>query len=312
MTRVLIAASADGGTFGQVPGLHLRIEDQSTGNELARFDITTATSETAFVFGELYLHASGWKFRAVGQGYDSGLAGLATDYGITVDESPAPSVADEPATSPAPPVGQAPAPPPLQPAGVINLDKGRVLLRKRESVSLTQAGAPPLSKVVMGLGWDPARTGAKVDLDASAIAYSVKGSKLAIVWFMHKEEYRGAVVHSGDNLTGAGDGDDEQIRVDLSALPPDVKYLLFTINSFSGQKFTETKNAYCRLLDGATNAELVRFELSDGEPQTGVLMACLTREPNNTWTMKSLGEFHKGRTAKAMVDPGSKAVTRSS
>ncbi len=80
---VLIAASADGGTFGAVPDLALTVHD-GDGGRLALFEITDATTETAFVFGEFYRRAGGWKFRAVGQGYASGLAGLATDFGISV------------------------------------------------------------------------------------------------------------------------------------------------------------------------------------------------------------------------------------
>jgi len=304
--RVVIGASADGGTFGQVPGLHIRLLDAGSGAELARFDITDATSETAFVFGEFYLHSGAWKFRAVGQGYATGLAGLAIDFGITVDDAPAPAPSSAPSLIPT-----ASAPQPASAAassGVVNLDKGQVSLRKNEAVSLVKTGARPLSKVVMGLGWDPAQRGRNIDLDASVISYDGSGRKLEIVWFIHKREYGGAIVHSGDNLTGQGEGDDEQIRVELGALPADVRHLVFTINSFTGQKFTEVRNAYCRLLDGSTNAELVRYDLSASEPRTGVLMARLSRMPDGSWTMKALGEFHQGKTAKAMVDPGAQAV----
>ncbi|KAF4409482.1 TerD family protein, partial [Streptomyces lycii] len=79
---VVLAASADGGTFGRVPGLHIRVLDAAGGAELARFDSEDATVETAFVLGELYRRQGAWKFRAVGQGYDTGLEGLARDYGI--------------------------------------------------------------------------------------------------------------------------------------------------------------------------------------------------------------------------------------
>ncbi|MGH3739343.1 MAG: TerD family protein, partial [Micromonosporaceae bacterium] len=88
--KIVVAASADGGSFGQVPGLHVRVLDATSGAELARFDSTDASTETAFILGELYRRGGGWKFRAVGQGYASGLAGLATDFGITVDDTPAP------------------------------------------------------------------------------------------------------------------------------------------------------------------------------------------------------------------------------
>ncbi|RKN44765.1 TerD family protein [Streptomyces hoynatensis] len=108
---VTLAASADGGTFGRVPGLHIRLLDADSGAELARFDSQDATTETAFVLGELYRRQGGWKFRAVGQGYDSGLAGLATDFGISVDEEP-PAAAPQP---PAAPPQAPPAPPAAQP-----------------------------------------------------------------------------------------------------------------------------------------------------------------------------------------------------
>ncbi|HEY5880168.1 MAG TPA: TerD family protein, partial [Nakamurella sp.] len=88
--RVVIAASADGGTFGQVPGLSLTVSDRA-GAPIADFAITGASVETAFVFGELYRRAGAWKFRAVGQGYDRGLGGLAGDFGISVDDVPAPA-----------------------------------------------------------------------------------------------------------------------------------------------------------------------------------------------------------------------------
>ncbi|WP_225833787.1 TerD family protein [Streptomyces sp. NK08204] len=110
--RVVLAASADGGTFGQVAGLYIEVTDASDGTVVARFDSPGATLETAFVLGEFYRRQGSWKFRAIGQGYSSGLEGLATDFGITVDEPAAPSPA--PPTAPPAPV-QPPAGPLLSP-----------------------------------------------------------------------------------------------------------------------------------------------------------------------------------------------------
>jgi tellurite resistance protein TerA len=107
--RVIIAASADGGTFGQITDLCLALVDATSGAELARFADMKASTETAFVAGELYRRNGEWKFRAVGQGWDSGLAGLATAFGISVDDDPAPAAAAAP--PPAPPVAPPPAPP---------------------------------------------------------------------------------------------------------------------------------------------------------------------------------------------------------
>ncbi|MFE9066880.1 TerD family protein [Streptomyces violaceusniger] len=108
---VVLAGSVDGGTFGQVPGLHIRVLDAAGGAEIARFDSEDATVETAFVLGELYRRQGAWKFRAVGQGYESGLAGLATDFGISVDEpqqTPARPAAPVPAPAAPPNAGQNP------------------------------------------------------------------------------------------------------------------------------------------------------------------------------------------------------------
>ncbi|MER6115927.1 VWA domain-containing protein [Streptomyces sp. NPDC001743] len=162
--RVVLCASVDGGTFGQVPGLHLRLLDASSGAELARFDME-AGAETAYVSGELYRRDGGWKFRAVGQGYADGLAGLATDFGITVDdEQPAAAPPLSPApTSPRPPAGRPPSPV-RAPAGrgesSIRLTKGeeklpvdmrkRLSLRKEQiAVSLTKHGVSGLTARVI-------------------------------------------------------------------------------------------------------------------------------------------------------------------
>jgi stress response protein SCP2 len=111
--RIVLAASADGGPFAQVPGLRLVLSDLASGAAIAEFPIT-AGPETAILTGELYRRAGQWKFRAIGQGYASGLAGLATDFGISVDEKPAvaPAVGEYPGATPLPP------PPPPGPAPV--------------------------------------------------------------------------------------------------------------------------------------------------------------------------------------------------
>ncbi|MGV9411123.1 TerD family protein [Nocardia sp. NPDC003693] len=109
---IVIAASATGGTFRQFQGLQVRVLDAANGAELARFASADATTETAFVLGELYRRQGSWKFRAVGQGYNTGLEGLATDFGISVDSEPAP--APQPFTPP-PPAPQPFTPPPPQP-----------------------------------------------------------------------------------------------------------------------------------------------------------------------------------------------------
>ena len=294
--KVVVTASLDGSgptTFGAVGSLVARVLDAS-GAPAVEFPVSGLGAEKALICVEVYRRQGAWKVRAVGQGYANGLAGIATDFGITVDDAPAPAAA-----APAPAAAPVAAP---ASGGRVNLDKGRVSLRKQETVSLVKTGAPPLRVVKMGLGWDPVRRGADVDLDASVIAFDVRGKDVEKVWYGNLRGFGDAVLHSGDNLTGEGEGDDELITIALDRLPKDVEGLVFTVNSFRGQKFTELKTAYCRLLD-ERGAELVRFDLTETEPRTGALMAKLVREADGTWSMTALGEFHDGRNVKKMVDP---------
>lgn len=317
--KIVLTGSLDGSgpaTFSGVRGLTVTVRD-AAGSEVARFDPTDLRNETALILAEVYRRQGAWKVRAVGQGYSAGLAGIATDFGISVDDSPSPSSASSPsAPSPATPSPAAPSPaspsattrlpspaPSAPPAGApVNLDKGRVSLQKGQSVSLVKTGAPPLTRVRMALGWDPAQRGRNIDLDASCIIYDARGKDVDKVWFMSKKGARGAVRHSGDNLTGQGSGDDETILVDLGALAAEVDALVFTVNSFQGQRFTDVRNAYCRLIDDTTNAELVRFDLSESKPHTGLVMCKVQRGPGG-WVMTAIGEFHDGKTVKAMTGP---------
>ncbi|BDU00299.1 MULTISPECIES: VWA domain-containing protein [Nocardia] len=125
--RVVVCASADGAPFGRIAGLRLRLLDTATGAEIARYDIA-AGPETALLCGELYRRAGAWKFRAVGQGWSSGLAGLATDFGITVDDA-------EPVAPPVP-VREVPPPPPPMPGVRFTEDENRLPVDMRERLSL--------------------------------------------------------------------------------------------------------------------------------------------------------------------------------
>ncbi|MEU6193578.1 TerD family protein [Streptomyces sp. NPDC047061] len=320
--KIVVTASPDaaGQTFqGIEPTATIRNADD--GSVLATFTPPQLGPETALVVVEIYLRGGAWKARAVGQGYANGLAGIATDFGVSVEE-PAPAPA-APVARPAAPVAQPTAPvaqpappaaPPAAPAppapgtGKINLDKGRVSLQKNQTVSLVKGGRPLLSQVKMGLGWEPAFRGKDIDLDASVIAYGPQRNHVDSCYFGKLSILNGAIKHSGDNLTGEGGGDDEVIVVDLGRIPPEVTGLVFTVNSFSGQKFTEVAKAYCRLLDAASGEELARFDLTSAEAQTGVMMAKLIRQFSGEWDMTAMGSFVKARTVRNMVKPGAEAL----
>ncbi|MCX5268895.1 MULTISPECIES: TerD family protein [unclassified Streptomyces] len=313
--KIVVTASPDaaGQTFqGVEPTATIRSADD--GGVLATFTPPRLGTETALVVVEIYLRNGAWKARAVGQGYADGLAGIATDFGVTVEEPAAPAAAQAPPapamapTAPAaPPMPQAP-PPPAPGTGKINLDKGRVSLQKNQTVSLVKGGRPLLSQVKMGLGWEPAFRGKDIDLDASVIAYGPQRNHIDSCYFGKLSIVNGAIKHSGDNLTGEGGGDDEVIVVDLGRLPQEVSGLVFTVNSFSGQKFTEVAKAYCRLLDASSGEELARFDLTGAEAQTGVLMAKLIRQYSGEWEMTAIGTFVKARTVRNMVKPGAESL----
>ncbi|WP_329180044.1 TerD family protein [Streptomyces sp. NBC_01477] len=318
--KIVVTASLDGGGAfgGTTPTATVRNADD--GSVIASFAPAGLGPETALVVVEVYRRGGAWKVRAVGQGYANGLAGIATDFGVNVEEPAAAPTTPAAVPQAAPPSGPAaahlPPPPSAPPApaaapaapGRISLDKGRVNLRKNETVSLVKGGKPLLSSVRMALGWEPAYGGRDIDLDASVLVYGPQRNHLETCYFGRLTVLNGAIQHSGDNLTGDGSGDDESITVHLGGLPPEATGLVFTVNSYSGQKFNKVAKAYCRLLDGASGEELVRFDLTGGEAKTGVLMAKLVKQFSGEWEMTALGTFVNGRTAKSLVAPGSSAL----
>lgn len=186
-----------------------------------------------------------------------------------------------------------------------------VSLAKSQKVSLTKSGGGGgLSRVFMGLGWDPVKKGGffgfgggggDIDLDASCIMFDDQKNVVDTVWFRQLKSTDGSIVHSGDNLTGDGDGDDEVINVDLSRVRPNVTSLVFVIASFRGQTFNEVESAFCRLVDSDTKSEVARYNLSGKNSSTAQVMARVYKD-NGVWTMQALGEAANGRTAQDLAD----------
>jgi tellurium resistance protein TerZ len=178
-----------------------------------------------------------------------------------------------------------------------------VNLSKGQRVSLTKSGGGTLTRVRMGLGWDAVKKrglfgGSKsqsIDLDASCLIFDANGNLVDQVWFNQLRSKDGAVTHTGDNRTGAGDGDDESIIVELGQLPGSVATLVFTVNSFTGQDFSQIENAYCRLIDETNGSELARFELSGSGQHTAQVMAKVSRDGLG-WSMTAVGAITSGRT----------------
>jgi tellurium resistance protein TerZ len=189
-------------------------------------------------------------------------------------------------------------------------------LSKNQTISLEKTAGSGLTSISLGLGWDPEKSGflgrlmgktGDIDLDASCILFDSGLKPVDLVWFRQLQSRDGSIKHSGDNRTGEGEGDDETIHVDLQRLPATVKYLVFTVNSFTGQNFEKIENAYCRIVDAGKNGELARFNLSEKGRHTGVVMASLARESNG-WEFKAIGKVTNGRTADDLVNLAAQAV----
>ncbi|ATW47243.1 Tellurium resistance [Streptomyces peucetius subsp. caesius ATCC 27952] len=232
--RVVLAASADGGSFGQVPGLHIRVLDATSGDELARYDSQDATVETAFVLGELYRRQGAWKFRAVGQGYRTGLEGLATDFGITVDEpqhAPAAPAAPSPSPTPVAPAAVPPPPaaPPVAPPAPVRLTKV-TLTKEAPTVSLTKQGGTS-GALRVNLNWQVRKQfkgwGAKLgravamhgdlDLDLCAL-YELSDGRKGVVQALGNAFGaldRPPFIHlDGDDRTGGTPGENLTVNLD--------------------------------------------------------------------------------------------------
>jgi tellurium resistance protein TerD len=186
-----------------------------------------------------------------------------------------------------------------------------VNLTKGGNVSLTKA-APGLSAVVVGLGWDARTTDGKAfDLDASAIVCNAEGRVLSdkhFVFFNNLSTPDGAVQHSGDNLTGEGGGDDEQVRVDLASLPAEAARIVFPVSIYeadtAGQSFGQVRNAFIRVVNQADGNEMARYDLSeDASTETAMIFGELYRG-NDEWKFRAVGQGYSAGLAGIARDFG--------
>ncbi|PTX52577.1 tellurium resistance protein TerD [Gemmobacter caeni] len=179
-----------------------------------------------------------------------------------------------------------------------------VSLSKGGNVSLTKE-APGLTAITVGLGWDARVTDGKAfDLDASVFICGEDGkvrSDADFVYYNNKTALGGAVQHMGDNLTGDGAGDDEQVKIDLSKVPEDVKKLVFAVTiheaAARGQNFGQVSNAYMRVMNDAGGAELAKYDLSeDASTESAMIFGEIYRH-NGEWKMKAIGAGFAGGLA---------------
>ncbi len=183
-----------------------------------------------------------------------------------------------------------------------------VNLKKGQKISLVKPGEPGLQRIMVGLGWDEverkrgwfAPKPQNIDCDASVILCGADGKVVthdihkACVYFGNLVHESGAIVHQGDNLTGEGEGDDEQIMVDLNRIPANIDKLVFVVNIYDAnvrnQHFGLIRNAFIRLVDLRTQKEICRFDLSeDYSGKTGMIVGEIYRY-NGEWKFNAIGQ----------------------
>lgn len=180
-----------------------------------------------------------------------------------------------------------------------------ISLKKGQKVSLTK-GNPGLKKVVVGLGWDVNRfdTGGAFDLDTSAFLLTDAGKVSCqedFIFYGNLTHPSGGVIHQGDNLTGIGDGDDEQILVDLSAIPQNITRIAFTVTIYDAevrrQNFGQVNNSFIRIYDEVTGAELLRYDLGeDFSIETAAVFGELYKH-GTEWKFNAIGSGYQGGLA---------------
>ena len=186
-----------------------------------------------------------------------------------------------------------------------------VSLTKGGNVSLTKE-APGLTNVIVGLGWDVrSTTGADFDLDASAIIVGADGKVLSdkhFIFFNNLVSPDGTVEHTGDNLTGEGEGDDEQVKVNLAGMAADVDKLVFTVSIYDAdarsQSFGQVRNAFIRVVNAADNKEIARYDLSeDASTETAMIFGELYRN-GAEWKFRAVGQGYASGLAGIAKDFG--------
>ncbi|HFH4315015.1 TerD family protein [Pseudomonas aeruginosa] len=174
-------------------------------------------------------------------------------------------------------------------------------LQKGGNLSLSKE-APGLTKILVGLGWDPRSTdGTQFDLDASAFLLNATGKVRGDADFIFYNQLKspdGSVEHTGDNRDGAGDGDDEAIKVDLSRVPADVDKIAFTVTIHDAdsrrQNFGQVSNSFIRIVNEANGSEIVRYDLAeDASTETAMIFAELYRH-NSEWKFRAVGQGYAG------------------
>lgn len=279
-------------SFSQVENTFIRIYDQNTGREICKYADGfkgEVGNFTTLLFGVLSRKGNEWEFTALGRGNKTSsipqVLTAFTDFSLGLNNNNTNNLING---------GQ---------------KKMAVSLSKGGKVSLAKVAADAgisggLTKVVVGLGWDTNRYdgGAQFDLDAAAFMCGENGKVRSEADFIFYNQKMGpGIEHTGDNRTGEGDGDDEQIKIDLTAIPADVNEVNFTVTidqaDVRNQNFGMVENSYVRVMDEATGTELIRYDLGeDFSVETAIVVAKLYRH-NGEWKFNAIGSGFSGGLA---------------
>lgn len=191
-----------------------------------------------------------------------------------------------------------------------------VSLQKGQRVNLKKEDGSSLKRVMIGLGWDEAKKkgfgglfSAKQDIDCDATAFVCTNGKLInsndIVYYHQLRHHSGCIIHQGDNLTGAGDGDDEQIFVDLEKLPAQYDKVVFVVNIYQAlqrkQHFGMVENAFIRICDNESGKELLKYNLSENyDNRTAMIFGEVYRN-GDSWKFAAIGEPTNDNDIKSMA-----------
>ncbi|KZM72607.1 TerD family protein [Nocardia terpenica] len=262
--RITVTLEDHQAHFSDFAPPQVRIDD-TAGNPVYEYVIEGLGRESTVIAVDLDRVGVYWHVRVLGHGYPAGFEALVRAHGVPVGA---------PETDP--------------------VFRGPAVLNPGQEVALHEIRKGELTMAKMALGWDPVRVhGARsiraveVDLDASALLF-IGHNLVDAVYYQQLSSRDGAVRHSGDNLTGEGSGDDEVITVDLARLSQQVTALVFVVTSYAGHTFERLRNAYWRMVDGTTNAELARGNLRAGGAHTGMAVAKVYRE-DGIWRLAALG-----------------------
>lgn len=266
---VFVVAAYAGGFLKDVANGKLHVMEERAGNEIALFEMERSAASVDVVAAMFRDPSGGWKLRIIDLPAQSGQHFM--------DILPLLSQVIR---------GFVPGAPQRQKVAFA-MEKGGVFDLPMD-----------LGQITVGLGWDV--DGGECDLDVSAVLMDGEGQDLEAVFFGRLESEEHGIKHSGDNLTGEGDGDDEQISVQLDRIQPRVQQVFFVVNIYTPQRtFLQVANPFCRIIDGSCGSELCRYSLRDAGSESGLIIAKIAREASGTrWGFHALGLPCRGKTYK--------------